>query len=247
MKAERLKILSQPTDWACGPTCLQAVYRYYDHDIKIETIMEDIAGLKRGGTLAVTLGTHALKRGFNAKIYTFNLNVFDPTWFKPTQLASADLQAKLKTQSELKTSQKLRFACMHYMEFLSLGGKLAMEHLCHQLITKYLKQGIPILTGLSSTYLYMAPREYVIEDTTTQVADDVKGYPEGHFVLIYGYDHATQLVTIMDPYAKNPYSQDLKYTITLDHLQTSIMLGVLTYDANMMIITSKDGPNPDED
>ncbi len=50
-----------------------------------------------------------------------------------------------------------------------------------------------------STYLYMAPREYVIEETSKQIVDDVKGYPEGHFVLIYGYDHATQLVTIMDP------------------------------------------------
>lgn len=239
MKSDKLKILSQPNDWSCGPTCLQAVYRYYDYETQIETIIDDITGLKTGGTLAVTLGIHALKRGFEAKIYTYNLNVFDPTWFNPKPLSVPELQEKIRKQMEIKTSQKLRFACKHYLEFLELGGRLAMEDLCHQLITKYLRQGLPILTGLSSTYLYMAPREYVIEETSKQVVDDVKGYPEGHFVLIYSYDHATQMVTIMDPYPKNPYSKDLKYTISLDHLQTAIMLGVLTYDANLMIITKK--------
>lgn len=243
MRADKLKIQRQPTDTACGPTCLQAVYKYLDHDIDIPTIMKEISSVKTGGTLAVVLGVHALKKGFDVKIYTFNLNVFDPTWFRPKPLPKEELMQKLRLQMEAKTSQKLRFACKHYLEFLSLGGKLVMEDLCHHLLTKYLNQGIPILTGLSSTYLYMASREYVLEEhveTTKQVVDDVRGYPEGHFVLIKRYDPDTQMVTLLDPYEKNPYSSDLVYTRSLDHLQTAIMLGVLTYDANLMVITKKE-------
>lgn len=246
MGSEKLKIQSQPTDTACGPTCLHAVYQYYDYDVDIPTIMKEISSVKTGGTLAVVLGIHALKKGFDAKIFTYNLNVFDPIWFKPNPLPAEELMAKLLQQMEIKTSQKLRFACRHYIEFLSLGGRIVMEDLAHRLITKYLKQGVPILTGLSSTYLYMASREYVIEATaemTKQVVDDVRGYPEGHFVIISHYDIPSQMVTILDPYEKNPYSNTLQYTISLDHLQTAIMLGALTYDANLMVITKKNGKN----
>jgi hypothetical protein len=237
---ERLRIRPQPTDTACGPTCLEAVYRYFGDPAEVETIITEVANVKRGGTLAVVLGIHALKRGYNARIYTYNLHVFDPTWFRPKRLSTEELKEKLLLQIEAKTSQKLRFACKHYLDFLSLGGEIVMEDICHRLITKYLKKGIPILTGLSSTYLYMTTREYVLEDTSQQIVDDVKGYPEGHFVLIHSYDTQTQMVTLMDPYEKNPYSKELKYTISLDHLQTAIMLGVLTYDANMLMISKSD-------
>lgn len=233
----RLKIRPQPTETACGPTCLEAVYRYFGDAAEVETIITEVESVKRGGTLAVVLGIHALKRGYRAKIYTYNLHVFDPTWFKPSPLSAEKLIEKLKLQIEAKPSSKLRFACKHYLKFLSLGGKIAMEDICHKLIKRYLKQGTPILTGLSSTYLYMAAREYVFESDAKAISDDVRGYPEGHFVLIQGYDAEKGMVRIMDPYEKNPYSKDLTYSISLDHLQTAIMLGVLTYDANMLMLS----------
>lgn len=37
--------------------------------------------LEDGGTLAVLLGTQAIRRGYHAKIFTYNLRVFDPSWF----------------------------------------------------------------------------------------------------------------------------------------------------------------------
>lgn len=234
---DKLKIRPQPTETACGPTCLEAVYRYFGDPAEVETIIAEVESVKRGGTLAVVLGIHALQRGYSARIYTYNLHVFDPTWFKPIPLSTEELQEKLRKQIEVKSSQKLRFACKHYLEFLNLGGTIAMEDICHRLITKYLKQGVPILTGLSSTYLYMAAREYVLDGTIKAIVDDVKGYPEGHFVLIQSYDTQTGMVKIMDPYEKNPYSKDLTYSISLDHVQTAIMLGVLTYDANMLMLS----------
>ena len=46
-------------------------------------------------TLAVLLGCHALRRGYEATIYTFNLQVFDPTWFEePTDHTKIDATAE---------------------------------------------------------------------------------------------------------------------------------------------------------
>lgn len=74
-------IKAQPDDTTCGPTCLHALYQYYNDSIALKEVVDEVKSLKTGGTLAVMLGNHALQRGYNAHIYTYNLNIFDPTWF----------------------------------------------------------------------------------------------------------------------------------------------------------------------
>jgi ABC-type bacteriocin/lantibiotic exporter with double-glycine peptidase domain len=80
-KKLHLGIKSQPDDTTCGPTCLHAVYTYFGDKISLDKVIGQVKQLKGGGTLAVLLGCHALRRGYRAKLYTFNLQVFDPTWF----------------------------------------------------------------------------------------------------------------------------------------------------------------------
>jgi hypothetical protein len=77
------EILPQPDSESCGPTCLQAVYRYFGDEMPLEQVIAECIRLEEGGTLAVLLGCHALRRGYDATIYTYNLQVFDPTWFHP--------------------------------------------------------------------------------------------------------------------------------------------------------------------
>ena len=74
-------ILPQPDNMSCGPTCLHALYRYYGDELPLEAVIEQVESLEGGGTLAVLLACHALRRGYDATIYTYNLKVFDPTWF----------------------------------------------------------------------------------------------------------------------------------------------------------------------
>src|SRR6185369_13364802 len=71
----RLEILPQPDDITCGPTCLHAVYRYFGDVIGLDQVIEEVPQLETGGTLAVLLGCHALRRGYDATIYTYNLQV----------------------------------------------------------------------------------------------------------------------------------------------------------------------------
>jgi len=79
-----IAILPQPTEVSCGPTCLQAIYDYYNEEVLLRQIIEEIPAFEPGGgTLAVQLACHALKKGYRATIYTYNLLMFDPIWFRP--------------------------------------------------------------------------------------------------------------------------------------------------------------------
>lgn len=227
-----LNIRKQPDDVTCGPTCLQAVYQYYHDDIKLTDVIGQVKQLKTGGTIAVTLGNHALERGYQVTIYTYNLTTFDPTWFKP----GVDLSEKLKLQLESKPkAKKLKAATKSYLKFLQNGGKIKFEELTPGFLRRHLETGTPILTGLSATYLYESPRE--IGDFEIRY-DDIAGRPSGHFVVIKGYNQKE--VYVADPLADNPISDKQHYPVTFHKLINSIMLGVMTYDANLLIIHPKE-------
>jgi len=77
-----LKILPQPDEITCGPTCLHAIYRYWGEDEKLAAVIARARRLEAGGTFAVFLACDALRKGYRATIFTYNLMVFDPTWFR---------------------------------------------------------------------------------------------------------------------------------------------------------------------
>jgi hypothetical protein len=177
----------------------------------------------------VLLGCHALARGYRATIHPYKLQIFDPTWFGP---GATDIAAKLRAQLEHKKGSRLKAATRGYLEFLERGGELAMEDLSAALLRRYLKKDVPVITGLSATWLYGAAREFGPEGDD----DDVRGEPVGHFVVLHGYDAEERTVHVADPLATNPWTRSLKYTAGMDRLVTSILLGVLTYDANLLVI-----------
>jgi hypothetical protein len=225
-------IKAQPDDITCGPTCLHAIYQYYHDDIPLKEVVNEVKSLKTGGTLAVMLGNHALKRGYKAHIYTYNLNVFDPSWFSLSQNKMID---NLKKQMRYKfRSKKLLVASKAYIKFIESGGTIQQTELDQHLLKKYLKKSTPILTGLSATYLYGTQREI----PATNKYDSIKGEPVGHFVIINGYEEATNTIYLADPMNPNPL-QSQYYSVSFDRLINSIMLGIVTYDANLLVIEPK--------
>ncbi|MSR57013.1 MAG: hypothetical protein EXS05_05005 [Planctomycetaceae bacterium] len=233
----RVEILAQPDDFTCGPTCLHALYRYFGDHVPLEQVVAEVSMLEGGGTLDVLLANHALQRGYTAKIFTYNVELFDPTWFGP---AVVDLRERLKLQSEHKSNPKLQIATQAYLEFLDRGGQLRFEELTTALIRKYLTREIPILTGLSATYLYGSSREYGPEGRP----DDVRGKPAGHFVVLCGYDRESRDVLVADPLQKNPLSATNQYIVSIDRVISAILLGIVTYDANLLIIAPRQRTKP---
>jgi len=225
----RFQIAAQPDEVTCGPTCLHGIYRHFGDELPLEEVIAGVDMLSGGGTLDVFLANHALERGYRATLFTYNLHLFDPTW---ALLPVPDFILRLKAQAEAKDDPKLRVATRGYVRFLELGGKLRFEDLRPALIRRFLGRGIPIMTGLSATYLYQSRREI----PATSEPDDVRGEPAGHFVVLSGYDRATRLVDVADPYEWNPLSGERYYQVDLHRLVGAVLLGSLTYDANLLVI-----------
>lgn len=219
----------QPDDTACGPTCLHAIYQFHGDDVGLDQVLAETRRLDTGGTLDVFLANHALRRGYEATIYTYNLKVFDPTWF---QDSGVNIAQRLIQQAEFKKDRKLKVATRGYVEFLALGGELRFEDLTPGLLRRLLRQRLPVLTGLSSTYLYRDAREFGEHDDP----DDVRGEPAGHFVLLAGYHREQRSVLVADPMHPNPVASSQRYEVSIDRLICSILLGILTYDANLLVI-----------
>lgn len=234
MRLDRLRlpvqVLQQPDEVTCGPTCLQAIYRYWGEDEPLVEVIGRTRRLERGGTVAVFLACDALRKGYRATIYTYNLKVFDPTWFVP----GVDIAERLTRQLEAKYDPRLKLdhVTEGYLEFLSLGGRLRLVDLSRYLVWKLLQRNLPILTGLSSTYLYRAAREYGPDD----VPDDIRGVPGGHFVVIAGYDRKERTVLVADPYGPHPYGPSREYWINVDRVLAAVLLGIVTHDANLLLI-----------
>lgn len=224
-----IEILPQPSETTCGPTCLHAIYRHYGSHLGLGEVISGVRQMEEGGTIAALLGCDALRRGFRSTIYTYNLEVFDPTWFGKD---APDLRQRLRAQAEAKNSPRLQSVTRAYLEFLDLKGQIRLVDLTRGLIRKYLDRGRPILTGLSAAFLYRCPREIGPENRP----DDIRGEPSGHFVVLCGYNRKQRTVLVADPLRTNPYSPTHLYEVRIDRLVCSILLGTVTHDANFLVV-----------
>lgn len=226
-------IQSQPDEVTCGPTCLHSLYQYYGEDTSLAQVIKEVKQLRAGGTLAVMLGNHALQNGYKATIFTYNLHVFDPTWFKGS---SKRMIYNLRRQMKFKHKRrKLQTASEAYIKFLENGGQIKYQELDEKLIKEFLSKSVPILTGLSATHLYGTAREI----PQFNEYHSVKGEPVGHFVIISGYEDESNTVYLSDPMTPNPMGRGQVYNVSFQRLINSIMLGIVTYDANLLVIEPK--------
>jgi len=221
-------IFAQPDDASCGPTCLQAVYRHFGDDIGLAQVVEETRMLREGGTLSSLLGIHALDRGYKAVIHPYNLDIWDPTWF----VGGVDLAAKLRAQLEHESDDTFRFVSNRYIEFLERGGSIQFKELTARLLRDYLSRGLPILTMVSATYLYMESREV----WSTGEEDDVRGEPAGHFIILFELDDTRRHVSIADPLGHEQPLGSHVYHVRLERLIGAILLGVLSYDSTLMVL-----------
>lgn len=226
---------AQPDDFTCGPTSLQAVYAYFGDDLELAELIDDVHFLEEGGTLAVHLGVDALRRGYDARLHSYNLRVFDPSW---SAYGMEELDEALEARARVKRGKKLLESIEAYRAFLQAGGTIDLTELSPSLLRSYFDRGLPVLAGLSATYLYGSPRER--DDAPgAMVSDDIGGEPQGHFVVLCGFEG--EGVVVADPFKGNPVSEEHHYLVDLNRLIQAIMLGVLTYDGNLLILERKGG------
>jgi hypothetical protein len=216
----------QPDNVTCGPTSLAQIYSFYKYNRPLERILRETPRNPDGGTLAVHLGIGALRNGFSVTSYSYNLRIFDPTW---AGLKPAAMIDKLQQRAAFVKSKKLKAALDAYIAYIELGGRMAFRELDRDLMVSLLREGRPILTGLSATYLYRCPRDF------ENKPDDVRGDPVGHFVVICGYYPKSDKFLVCDPERDIPFSRSGRYAVRSDRLISSILLGDVTYDAVLLV------------
>jgi hypothetical protein len=236
---------TQPDDETCGPTCLHAIYGYYGHHKDLDTLIQSTERSISGGTLTPMLAKHAATHGFKTTLYVNNVEIFDPTWFEQGAASNTTLIDKLETQIKYKKSNRMTQSSHAYLDYLRLGGTVRFETININLLKHYFKQKIPVLTALSATYLYRSARERFTNDGTSYY-DDIQGTPCGHFVVLCGYDETHRHIVVADPHRQNPLSHDNYYKVSSNRLINAIMLGVLTYDAHLLIIQPKEEPDAND-
>lgn len=229
---KNLKMPPQPDDVSCGPTCLSAVYNFFGMPIPIEQVRKGVTMVPGGGTSAAYLGLDAMARGFATQIHVYDLNLFDPTW---SGLDAKDITAKIQERmANMNLNEYAKVMYDGYIKFLDKGGKIVMEDITPDTLKRVFDGGAPILACVSDTWLYRSMRDYTTKENKA-VDDDIKGDPEAHFIVLHGMEGNDILVA--DPYAKNPLGPDSYYRISYNKFLHALLLGVLTLDANLLIIT----------
>jgi hypothetical protein len=227
----RVQRFLQPDDVTCGPTCLRKVYDFYGLTLGAQEVLGEIDRNEDGGTLAVFLGISGLRRGFAARIYSYDLRIFDPTWFAlPRDRLAEKIHARFP---HLPDSKRLR-AARAYLRFLEMGGELAFDELTPGLLKSILDREHPVLAGLSATYLYRYSRERWDDASGRAVDDDVRGEPTGHFVVISGYEQWGRRLVVLDPFEHVPATPDGRLVVDAQRLTNAILLGDVTYDAVLL-------------
>lgn len=229
--------IEQPDDLTCGPTALLQIYRYYrsqgvGEKRSLEEVIRDTRRNPDGGTLGVYLALAALAEGWTPSLFSFNLDIFDPTW---SGLGSEALVAKLESRVREVEGERLRRVIRAHAELLRKGGHVHLVDLDRRLLVGLLAAGHPILTGLSATWLYRTPRELGEEE------DDVGGWPVGHFVVISGYQPEDDLFLVVDPSRQLPFSHTGLYPVPSERLMASILLGDATFDGVLVVLDRPDG------
>ena len=224
-----IQILPQPTETTCGPTCLSAIYKFLRKPTQLKETISEVRYLDTGGTMGEALGINALENKLSVTIYTHNLHVFDPTWFKLTR---ENLIKKLKKQCKAHKTLKIKKSSKLYIDYLKLGGRVKFAHLTPQFLHQLLIDKGPVIVGLSSTYLYMCERERNDDNEY----DDINGSPQGHFVILAGMVKNGTRVEIYDPLDDNPISKTNNYSVDITLFINSILIGAITYDANIVVI-----------
>jgi len=225
-----VRMVPQPNDVTCGPTSLYAVYDFLGRPVDLTRLIRRIDSLPDGGTLGVFLGIDALQRGLSAKIYSYDMRLFDPSW---KTLSGPALIDKLRAQLKYKKGKRFTASSEAYMEFISLGGELVFDDLTPALLDGVFDERLPILTGLNATYLYDTRREYTDRHDLAH-SDDLRGQAVGHFVVLCG--RHGDIVRVADPFYGNPLGEGHFYDVDVNRLIRAILLGAMTYDANLLVI-----------
>jgi len=125
--------------------------------------------------------------------------------------------------------------CLHAL-YQYYGEDVSLKQVIREV--KHLKTGGTLAVMLGNHALQRGYKAHIYT-YNLNVYDSIKGEPVGHFVIISGYEEEKNSVYLADPMTPNPLGKGQVYKVSFPRLINSIMLGIVTYDANLLVIEPK--------
>jgi hypothetical protein len=222
------RIEAQPDDDTCGATALHAVYRHFGDDMSLERTIREVHHLADGGTLEVLLGIHALRRGYQVKLHSYNLQRVRPLVGGPSPGRNAPGSCWPN-----RASRKAR-SCRPPAWPIAIPQGRRRGALRRPLPCPPARLLRPGPAGAHGPQRHLPlPQQTRVRRVSKgeSIYDDLRGKPMGHFVVLCGMER--KMVLVADPYQDNPVQPDLYYHVPVGRLINAIMLGIVTYDANI--------------
>lgn len=229
----RLNILPQINHQLSGAETLRGIYAYYGEDISMDDLVVSTTRFSNRRLRPLALAIDALERGYAVTVHCCDTRIFDLSWMG---LVSSELKEKLEYHKSKADSVHLTQTFDAYIQILEKGGTIDLSEINRAVIRKAVELKAPIIAAVSATHLFHSKREY-LDSKDRPVLDDAKGKTAGHLVAVTAW--VGKEITLHDPYLANPITGKAKYKVYISRLMRSILLGVLSYDAQMVVITKK--------
>lgn len=199
---------------ACGPICLLNIYEYYKKDISLNKILKDLNIELKEQTHCAQLARHLNNNKLKTTIYSSCAGNISPDWKGKTQEEIVELLKRWVTYNYRNSWLK---DALYLLFYLQEGGNIKIVDLSKEIIDKCLEEKHLILTSLDDSWLWGKRK-------INQQAkyDSIKGYANGHSIVIYGKTKDKYLIS--DSYPTEIEGKDGLYSVNKDKLLVSILL-----------------------
>lgn len=207
------------------------IYSYFGIKVPLEKLLDDLKIDKYTGTFTAQLGLHAKNSGLQTLILCSNPYYVSPAWSKLDNQTiykkiggwlAFELQGKNKIRKN-KFKKGTRFI----LAYIKNGGKIKIIDLTTRLIDGYLDQGYLMTGAIEESWLWEKRKI-----PKTAEFDDIKGIPQGHFVVLYGHDAENYFVS--DPYPTGLEGKNGLYKVKKD----KFLVSCLFWEATLLAVNS---------
>jgi len=206
----------------CGPNCLLNIYENLGIKTKVKEILKDLNITNKDYTYIPQLARHLNDKKLSTIILSSNPNSVSPTW---ENLKSSEIMEKLKKWLVYNKKDDWFYENLLLYFYLQEGGHIKILDLSTSIIDEYLHAGYSLISCLNESWLWQQRK---IKDIVEY--DDIKGKGTGHFVVIYGKEDDTYLIS--DPYPTKIKDRDGLYKIK----KQKLLVSTLVWDRSLIAV-----------
>jgi len=198
----------------CGPNCLLNIYESLGIKTDLKQILKDLNITSKEYTYIPQLARHLNDKKLSTIILSSNPNVVSPTW---ENLGSLEIMEKLKKWLVYNKKDNWFFENLLLYFYLQEGGDIKILDLSTNIIDDYLDKGYSLISCLNESWIWQQRK---IKDIVKY--DDIKGKGMGHFVVVYGKENDSYLIS--DPYPTKIKDRDGLYKINKQKLLVATLV-----------------------